>query len=118
MDERALHKSSAVEGASEAGQQCGEVDFRLLAESLPHLVWSARPDGVSDYYNARFLEYLGKTLEEMQGWAWAETLHPDDRQRSIDNWATAFTTGAEYYEEYRIRRAADGQYRWHEGRAV
>jgi PAS domain-containing protein len=43
------------------------VYFQTLAETIPHLVWSARADGVSDYYNTRILQYLGKTLEEMQG---------------------------------------------------
>ncbi|MCM2264678.1 MAG: PAS domain-containing protein [Desulfuromonadales bacterium] len=94
-----------------------DINFRQLAETIPHLVWSARADGVSDYYNSSFLKFLGKTLEEMHGWTWAETLHPDDRQRSIDNWTAAFTSGSDYCEEYRIRRAADGRYVWHEGRA-
>jgi PAS domain S-box-containing protein len=92
--------------------------FHLLAEFIPHLIWSARPDGVSDYYNARFLNYLGKTLDQMQGWSWVETLHPDDRQRSLDAWKEAFTNGREYQIEYRIRRAVDGQYRWHLGHAL
>jgi PAS domain S-box-containing protein len=92
--------------------------FQDMADTLPCLIWSARADGVSDYYNARFLEYLGKTHEEMYGWNWTEALHPDDRQRSLENWTAAFTSGTGYYEEYRIRRAADGCYIWHEGRAM
>ena len=94
------------------------MSFRQLAETIPHLVWSARADGISDYYNARFLQFLGKSLDEMQGWSWAETLHPDDRQRSIDRWTVAYTSGTDYYEQYRIRRASDGRYIWHEGRAT
>lgn len=94
------------------------MNFRQLAETVPHYIWSARADGISDYYNARFLEFLGKSLGEMQGWTWAEMLHPDDRRRSIDSWTKAFTSGSDYYEEYRIRRASDGRYIWHEGRAT
>jgi PAS domain S-box-containing protein len=94
------------------------MDFRQLAETVPHYIWSARADGISDYYNARFLEFLGKSLGEMQGWTWAEMLHPDDRRRSIDSWTKAFTSGSDYFEEYRIRRASDGRYIWHEGRAT
>lgn len=95
-----------------------EERFRVLAESIPHHVWSARADGASDYYNQRFLNYLGKTHEEMQGWTWASTLHPDDQQRSIAAWTEAVGSGVEYRIEYRIRRAADGEYRWHLGHAV
>jgi PAS domain S-box-containing protein len=94
------------------------MDFQALAETIPHLIWSARADGVTDYYNARFLRYLGKSLEEMHGWNWADTLHPEDRQRCLDNWIATLKAGTEYFEEYRIRRGADGRYRWHEGRAV
>src|SRR5512137_2588316 len=90
----------------EEGMTESEDEFRFLAESIPHLVWSARSDGVSDYYNSRFLSYLGKTLDQMHGWTWMETLHPDDRQRSLDAWKEAFTTGKEYRIEYRIGRAS------------
>jgi PAS domain S-box-containing protein len=94
------------------------MDFQTLAETIPHLIWSARADGVTDYYNAQFLRYLGKSLEEMHGWTWAETLHPEDRQRCLDNWIVTLNAGTEYFEEYRIRRGSDGRYLWHEGRAV
>jgi PAS domain S-box-containing protein len=92
--------------------------LQLLTESIPDMIWSARPDGTSDYYNQRFLKYLGKSSEEMSGWAWLDTLHPDDRERSIAAWMEAVRTGGAYETEYRIRRASDGQYRWHLSRAT
>ncbi|NJC88070.1 MAG: PAS domain S-box protein [Desulfuromonas sp.] len=95
-----------------------DLNFRVLAETIPHLVWSARPDGFRDYFNARLLAYLGKTLEEMQGWMWQEVLHPDDRQRTMDAWTEAKIRGTELCAEYRIRRGTDEAYRWHEGRAT
>ncbi len=101
------------------GHSPGPIDpaMRQLAETLPALVWSARPDGFSDYYNQRFLNYLGKTQDEMIGWAWPTTLHPDDVERSRIAWETACRTGSEYEIEYRIRRH-DGIYRWHRGQAA
>jgi PAS domain S-box-containing protein len=103
---------------AEEALRLSEQRFQLLTETIPILVWSAKADGVSDYYNAPFLQYLGKTLEEMQGWVWVDTLHPDDRERSSAVWTQAFSSGSDYEIEYRIQRAADGQYRWHLGRAV
>lgn len=94
------------------------MNFQALAETIPHLVWSARADGAPDYWNARLLSYLDRTIEEMQGWAWIETLHPDDRQRSIDAWTEAVTNGTELRNEYRMRRGMDGQYRWHAASAA
>jgi PAS domain S-box-containing protein len=89
-----------------------EPSFRHFAESLSDLVWSARPDGDTDYYNRRFLDYLGRNPDEMGGWTWTETLHPDDADRARRAWERAFTTGSEYEIEFRIRRH-DGIYRWH-----
>jgi PAS domain S-box-containing protein len=94
------------------------VGIHILAESIPHLVWSSNPDGVYDYYNTRFLNYFGKTLDQMQSWTWFEALHPDDWKRTFDAWKEAITNGRECQIEYRIRRAADGQYRWHLGYAL
>lgn len=113
-----LFTGSSVGQQLADGQQGVDLNFRLLAETIPHFVWSARADGISDYYNARFLNYLGRSLEEMEGWTWAETLHPDDRQASIDAWTEAFNKGTEFCIEYRIRRGADGRYFWYEGRAM
>lgn len=99
-------------------QQAESFDFRTLAESIPNMVWSARADGVFDYLNQRFLQYLGKTLAEVQAGAWAEDLHPEDRQQSIDKWAESLATGVAFATDYRIRRGADGRYVWHAGRAL
>ena len=92
--------------------------FRLLAESIPHLVWSARGDGFCDYFNKRFLDYLGTTLEQFQGWKWPQMLHPDDAARAADAWTGALRTGGAFQIEFRLRRADDGAYRWHVSHAV
>jgi PAS domain S-box-containing protein len=117
-DENATH-ASRVDGT---GNQAAivypiEQSFRQFAESLSDLVWSARPDGCTDYHNKRFLDYLGQGIGGKQGWTWAEILHPGDVEASRRAWEAAYTTGVEYDVEYRIRRH-DGQYRWHRGHAA
>ena len=92
--------------------------FRSLADAIPLIVWTANPNGELDYYNQQWEIYTGFTAEETQGWGWAPVLHPDDLQRCIDKWTKAFTTGELYEIEYRFKRAADGAYRWHLGRAI
>jgi two-component system, sensor histidine kinase and response regulator len=94
-----------------------EKGFRQLADAMPQIVWTARPDGWIDYYNERWLDYTGMTLEETQGWGWAPVLHPNDLQNCIDAWNEALRTGELYCIEYRFKRASDGAYRWHLGRA-
>ena len=94
-----------------------EKGFRQLADAMPQIVWTARPDGWIDYYNQRWFDYTGMTLEETQGWGWEPVLHPDDLQDCIDLWNESVRTGEPYEIEYRFKRPSDGTYRWHLGRA-
>ncbi len=89
-----------------------------LANAVPQIVWTANPDGWLDYYNDHWVAYTGMSVEQTQGWGWAPVLHPDDLQRCIDVWKHSVDTGDTYQIEYRFRRASDGSYRWHLGRAL
>ncbi|HEX8494060.1 MAG TPA: PAS domain S-box protein [Pyrinomonadaceae bacterium] len=126
-DEELLKMMSAI--GSQIGQfinrkqaegelQASEERYRSLADAMPQMVWTARPDGFVDYYNRRWFEYTGMTLEQTAGWGWQPALHPDDVEIALRRWATAIKTGEDYQIEYRFKRAADGQYRWHLGRGV
>lgn len=95
-----------------------EERFRQLADAMPQIVWTARADGYLDYYNRRWFEYTGMTLEQTEGWGWQPVLHPDDVENCLRVWSRAVVEGDGYQIEYRFRRASDGQYRWHLGRAV
>ena len=93
-----------------------EKSYRQLADSMPQIVWTARPDGFLDYYNQRWFDYTGLTLEQTQGWE--AILHPDDLQNCVKVWSEAVETGEKYKVEYRFRRASDNEYRWHFGQAL
>ncbi|MCW6049999.1 PAS domain S-box protein [Lyngbya sp. CCAP 1446/10] len=92
--------------------------YRVLAEAIPQIVWTALPDGWVDYYNQRWFEYTALTLEETQGWGWQPVLHPDDLENCLERWNYSVQTGGTYEVEYRFKRSSDGAYRWHLGRAV
>ena len=96
---------------AEAALQESETKFRTLAESAPQLVWMCTPDGLNIYFNQRWVEYTGLTLEESSGRGWHTPFHPDDRQAAWDAWNHAVATGDTYRVESRLR-AADGSYRW------
>jgi two-component system sensor histidine kinase/response regulator len=91
--------------------------YRFLADTMPQIVWTARPDGNLDYYNRRWFDYTGMTIEETKDWGWKHVVHPDDLQNCVERWTRAFTTDCDYEVEYRFKRASDGTYRWHLGRA-
>jgi PAS domain S-box-containing protein len=95
----------------EAALQESEGAFRMLAESIPQIVWSTRPDGWNTYFNQRWSEYTGLTQEESRGHGWNIPFHPDDQKRSSDAWQHAIQTGGVYSLEVRLRRA-DAVYRW------
>jgi PAS domain S-box-containing protein len=89
-----------------------EEKYRCVAEALPCLVWTNRPDGHNDFHNRRWCEYTGLTEQESRGEGWARVIHPDDLQRTVQTWTRSLRTGEPYQTEIRLRRAADGKYRW------
>ena len=92
--------------------------YNFLADSVPSIIWTARPDGGLNYYNKAWFDYTGLTLAQTQNWGWGAVLHPDDLQRCIERWTHSFTTGENYEIEYRFKRASDATYRWFLGRAT
>lgn len=116
LEMRVQERTQDLEAAS-ARLHLSEASFRQLTEVMPQIVWTARPDGFLDYYNERWVEYTGMSIEQTQGWGWQPVLHPDDVQRTTDIWQQAVESGESYEVEYRFKRASDGMYRWHLGRA-
>jgi two-component system, cell cycle sensor histidine kinase and response regulator CckA len=88
-----------------------EGEFRLLAESMPQIVWVTRPDGGNVYFNQRWIDYTGLSLEESLGDGWTKPFHPDDKQLALEAWQKATATVGTYSLECRLRRA-DGVYFW------
>jgi PAS domain S-box-containing protein len=91
--------------------------YQLIADTIPHMVWTARADGWVDFHNRRCLDYTGLTHDELRGWDWKRMVHPEDWDRCAASWTRALHTGERYDVEYRLLRA-DGAYRWHHGTAV
>lgn len=85
--------------------------FRLLAETLPQLVWTADAGGRVDYMNRRWFGYTGQSPDAGLGSAWLDALHPDDREATAARWFRSMATGEPYEMEHRLR-GRDGDYRW------
>ena len=102
---------------AEQALQESERRFRTLADAMPQMVWSTRPDGYHDYYNARWYEFTGMPKGATDGEGWNDMFHPDDRERAWKLWRHSLETGEPYQIEYRLRHRS-GQYRWTLGRAL
>jgi diguanylate cyclase (GGDEF)-like protein/PAS domain S-box-containing protein len=91
--------------------------FRILAEAIPEIVWTASPDGKTDYCNKRWYEMTGLTEEQTMGAGWSEVIHPDDLPVRIKDWEEALKAGATFQTEYRLLDK-EKNYRWHLSRGT
>jgi PAS domain S-box-containing protein len=95
----------------------GEDRLRIVVDTTPALLHTARPDGDIDFFNKRMLDYLGLTLEDLRGWRWTSAIHPDDVDEIVSKWRSSLATGEPFECEARVRRA-DGEYCWQFHRKV
>jgi PAS domain S-box-containing protein len=96
---------------TEVDQASTKIEEQLVIHTTPALIHTALPDGNIDFFNRRWLEYLGLTLEDVQGWRWTAAIHPEDVAGIVEKWRTSLATGEPFEAETRVRRA-DGVYRW------
>ncbi len=91
-------------------------DLVALANGLPQLCWIAGPDGAIYWYNARWMEYTGLSVDDMQGWGWKRVHDPAHVDRVIDGINRCFETGQDWEDTFPLRRR-DGVWRWFLSRA-
>ncbi|HEU4472835.1 MAG TPA: PAS domain S-box protein [Flavisolibacter sp.] len=96
---------------AEEALQASENRLQSITNLVPDLLWDGEPDGSTSWYNQRWLEYTGQSLEEATGWGWMEVIHPEDRETSALRYYEAVENGEALRQEHRIRRY-DGEYRW------
>jgi PAS domain S-box-containing protein len=88
-----------------------EARLRQLADAMPQIVYTCGPDGLVDYGNQRWVDYVGVPVEQSLGSKWIEAIHPEDREITRRRLREAGEKGQSFETEYRLRRK-DGQYRW------
>jgi formate hydrogenlyase transcriptional activator len=94
-----------------------QLRYSTLAETVPEVLYTNRPDGACDYVSQRFLDYTGMTSEAALGFGWTDALHPVDRDRTMALWDESARSGQPFDAECRMRRA-DGEYRWFRTRSI
>jgi len=95
----------------EAALRESEARFRVMADTAPVMIWLAGRDKRYDFFNQRWLDFRGRTLEEEAGDGWTEGIHPDDAVRCWQTYVEAFDARTSFHREYRFRRS-DGEYCW------
>src|SRR5580693_1042843 len=100
-----------MRGMSSQQWEFDSVDVQVLVDSIPALIHTARPDGYLDYFNKRWLEYLGVPLDKVAGWNWTAFIHPEELEGILTKWRASLATGEIFEYETRVRRS-NGDYRW------
>lgn len=94
-----------------------ETRFRALADNISQLAWMADATGWLFWYNRRWFDYTGTTLDEMKGWGWQKVHHPDHLDRVVKRWRQAHEAGEPWEDTFPLR-GTDGRYRWFLSRAM
>jgi two-component system, cell cycle sensor histidine kinase and response regulator CckA len=110
MQQRIEEQRSALEKSA--------ARYQTLLEAIPHMVWMANAEGQVEYGNRLWFEYGGLDLEQGGPMGWDRLVHPQDQEKSLAAWEKARQSGQAFEVEHRLKRAADGAYRWHLVRAV
>ena len=115
IDNARLYRAAQTELAerkrTEDALRESEARFRDMADNLPVMVWVSDPTGACTYLSRFWYEFTGQTEEQALGFGWLDVIHPEDRERTREAFATANLRRERVQLEYRLRRA-DGEYAW------
>lgn len=112
-----IAKDLTAESRSAMELRESEHRFRMLADNMSQFAWMANPKGEVYWYNKRWYDYTGTTLESMRGWGWKQVHHPDHVDRIVESIQRSWDSGEPWEETFPIR-SKEGQYRWFLSRAL
>ena len=81
----------------------GPGDFAALADNLPQLAWIAEADGHIFWYNKRWLDYTGLSMEELSGWGWQSVHDPAVLPAVLEEWRASLASGHRLKWSFRLR---------------
>ena len=110
-------RAEAVLAANEKSLRESALRFRELADNISQFAWTADASGWIYWYNKRWHDYTGTTLEDMQGWDWQKVHHPEHVDRVVERIRRCFETGTPWEDTFPLR-GKDGNYRWFLSRAL
>ncbi len=84
--------------------------FKSMADNIPNLAWMAKADGWIYWYNKKWYDYTGTTLESMEGWGWQAVHDPHELPWVLEQWKTSIAEGNPFEMIFPLK-GADGEFR-------
>jgi len=103
--------------SSELALRASEERFRTLADDAPVMIWVSGPDKACTWLNRRWIDFVGRTMEQELGSGWTDNVHPDDLSACLQVYTSAFEARRSFSVEFRLRRH-DGEWRWILGKGM
>lgn len=88
-----------------------EERFRVMADTVPGILFSTTADGWTEYVSARFYEYTGMAPGSALAHGWLAALHPDKRAEHLQRYQKFLAAGAPFEMQFHLRNG-QGDYRW------
>lgn len=105
-----IQGSSGPENACEQFSP-SDVELRTIIDNIPVIAWCMTADGSGEFYNRRWQDYTGLSLEASRDWGWMIAIHADDLDEVKQRWRADWASGRPGAVEGRLCRF-DGEYRW------
>jgi formate hydrogenlyase transcriptional activator len=105
-----IQDSLGLENACESFNP-SDAKLRTIIDTIPVIAWCIPVDGSGEFYNRRWHDYTGRSLEASRDWRWTTAVHPDDLDELEKKWRADLASGRADSVEGRLRRF-DGEYRW------
>ncbi|HSI69335.1 MAG TPA: CheR family methyltransferase, partial [Gillisia sp.] len=96
---------------AEKSLEKSEIKFKLLADTIPQLIWISNAVGKFEYFNSKWRQFTGLEAGEDLNSTWASFVHEDDLERVLTNWNECLKTGNAFSMEYRLK-SKEGTYNW------
>ncbi len=112
-----VRRDAIARDRAELAVRESETLFTIMANNISQMAWMADGSGHIFWFNDRWFDYTGTTLAEVTGWDGEKMLHPNDRQRVMDNLKRCFQTGEVWEDTFPVR-GRDGKYRLFLSKAV
>ncbi|MDY0101871.1 MAG: PAS domain S-box protein [Lentimicrobium sp.] len=102
---------------SEEKLQKSEEKFRTFSQISPVGIFVTDVEGKTIYWNDKHAEITGMPIEEGQGTGWVECIHPDDKNRVMNEWYKSTESRSKFDLMYRFKNR-QGKITWVIGQAA